>query len=105
MLDVGLFDPIIAAIIRFVKGDPLKVILGKAVLTMIVHLDGDRYVCVFTHLQTVAYQPADIAGHRSAERGADAPDTGTSAWAISTLKKDATQLFNPMPIILALFLS
>ena len=41
MLDTGLFDPVIATIIRSVKGDPLKVIMGTAILTMIVHLDGD----------------------------------------------------------------
>ena len=41
MLDVGLFDPVIAVIVRSVKGDPLKVIVGTAVLTMLVHLDGD----------------------------------------------------------------
>jgi CitMHS family citrate-Mg2+:H+ or citrate-Ca2+:H+ symporter len=41
MLDAGLFDPVVAFIIKYVKGDPLKVILGTAILTMIVHLDGD----------------------------------------------------------------
>ena len=41
MLDAGLFDPVIAFIIKSVKGDPLKVIIGTAILTMIVHLDGD----------------------------------------------------------------
>jgi citrate-Mg2+:H+ or citrate-Ca2+:H+ symporter, CitMHS family len=41
MLDAGLFDPIISFIVRKVKGDPLKVVLGTAILTMIVHLDGD----------------------------------------------------------------
>src|SRR5688572_2916763 len=35
MLDVGLFDPVIVAIIRYVKGDPLKVVMGTAILTMI----------------------------------------------------------------------
>ncbi len=37
MLDTGLFDPVIALIVRSVKGDPLKVIMGTAILTMIVH--------------------------------------------------------------------
>src|SRR6186713_3055487 len=41
MLDAGLFDPVIAFIVRSVEGDPLKVIVGTAILTMIVHLDGD----------------------------------------------------------------
>jgi CitMHS family citrate-Mg2+:H+ or citrate-Ca2+:H+ symporter len=34
MLDAGLFDPIISFIVRKVKGDPLKVVLGTAILTM-----------------------------------------------------------------------
>ena len=41
MLDVGLFEPMIKRLLRFVKGDPLKVALATAVLTMAVSLDGD----------------------------------------------------------------
>ena len=41
MLDTGLFDPIVERIIRYAKGDPLKVVMGTAILTMMVHLDGD----------------------------------------------------------------
>jgi CitMHS family citrate-Mg2+:H+ or citrate-Ca2+:H+ symporter len=41
MIDAGLFDPMIAGIIRLVKGDPLKITIGTELLTMIVHLDGD----------------------------------------------------------------
>jgi citrate-Mg2+:H+ or citrate-Ca2+:H+ symporter, CitMHS family len=41
MIDAGLFDPMITAIIRLVKGDPLKITIGTALLTMVVHLDGD----------------------------------------------------------------
>ena len=41
MIDAGLFDPVIVGIVRLVKGDPLKVTIGTALLTMLVHLDGD----------------------------------------------------------------
>jgi CitMHS family citrate-Mg2+:H+ or citrate-Ca2+:H+ symporter len=41
MIDAGLFDPIIAGIVKLVKGDPLKITIGTALLTMLVHLDGD----------------------------------------------------------------
>lgn len=41
MIDAGLFDPVITGIVRLVKGDPLKITLGTALLTMLVHLDGD----------------------------------------------------------------
>jgi CitMHS family citrate-Mg2+:H+ or citrate-Ca2+:H+ symporter len=41
MIDAGLFDPVISGVIHLAKGDPLKITLGTALLTMIVHLDGD----------------------------------------------------------------
>lgn len=41
MIDVGLFDPLIAAIVRAVHGDPLRILLGTAILALIVSLDGD----------------------------------------------------------------
>lgn len=111
MLDAGLFDPIIAGIIRFVKGDPLKVIVGTAILTMIVHLDGDgtaTFMIVMSAFLPI-YKQLNI--NRLILPGIVAlsvgplhlvPWSGTSARAISTLKTDATQLFNPnIPAILA----
>lgn len=41
MIDSGLFDPVISRILKFVKGDPLKIVVGTAILTIIVSLDGD----------------------------------------------------------------
>lgn len=41
MIDAGLFDPIIIRIVQLVKGDPIKITVGTALLTMLVHLDGD----------------------------------------------------------------
>ena len=41
MIDTGLFDPSVKFILRLVKGDPLKVVLGTITLTIIVSLDGD----------------------------------------------------------------
>ncbi len=41
MIDSGLFDPVISKILNFVKGDPLKIVVGTAILTIIVSLDGD----------------------------------------------------------------
>jgi CitMHS family citrate-Mg2+:H+ or citrate-Ca2+:H+ symporter len=41
MIDVGLFDPLIRAILRFAGNDPMKLVLGTALLTSIVSLDGD----------------------------------------------------------------
>ncbi|WP_277621946.1 CitMHS family transporter [Chimaeribacter coloradensis] len=41
MTDAGLFDPFIRLIVRIVKGDPLKVLVGTAILGICVALDGD----------------------------------------------------------------
>ncbi|WCE06171.1 CitMHS family transporter [Pseudoxanthomonas sp. JBR18] len=41
MIDAGLFDPLVGRILRVVKGDPLKIVMGTAVLAMLISLDGD----------------------------------------------------------------
>lgn len=41
MIDAGLFEPIVNAILRIVKGDPLKIALGTVALASLVALDGD----------------------------------------------------------------
>ena len=41
MIDVGLFDPLVRFILRIVGGDPMRLVLGTAVLAMVVSLDGD----------------------------------------------------------------
>ncbi|MEU2719571.1 CitMHS family transporter [Streptomyces smyrnaeus] len=41
MIDVGLFDPIVRGILRFCRADPLRIVVGTAVLAAIVSLDGD----------------------------------------------------------------
>jgi CitMHS family citrate-Mg2+:H+ or citrate-Ca2+:H+ symporter len=110
MLDAGLFDPVVSLIIRSVKGDPLKVIMGTAMLTMIVHLDGDgtaTFMIVLSALLPI-YRQLNI--NRLILPGIVAlsvgpmhlvPWSGTSARAISTLNSDAVHIFNPnIPAIL-----
>ncbi|MBB5936317.1 CitMHS family transporter [Streptomyces zagrosensis] len=41
MIDVGLFDPIVRIILRFCKADPVRIVVGTAVLAAVVSLDGD----------------------------------------------------------------
>ena len=41
MIDTGLFDPLVRLILRFVKGDPVRLVVGTALLTSIMSLDGD----------------------------------------------------------------
>lgn len=51
MIDAGLFDPIVKRILRAVGGDPLKVVMGTAILAAFVSLDGDGST---TYMITVA---------------------------------------------------
>jgi citrate-Mg2+:H+ or citrate-Ca2+:H+ symporter, CitMHS family len=111
MLDAGLFDPVIAFIIRSVKGDPLKVIMGTAILTMIVHLDGDGTATFMIVLSAFLPIYKQLNINRLILPGIVAlsvgplhlvPWSGTSVRAISTLKTDAVHIFNPnIPAILA----
>ncbi len=41
MITAGLFDPLANAIIKFVKGDPLRLLIGSAIFILVVSLDGD----------------------------------------------------------------
>ncbi|MGC9539085.1 CitMHS family transporter [Streptomyces sp. UG1] len=41
MIDAGLFEPLIRWILRAAKGDPVRIAVGTAVLTLCVALDGD----------------------------------------------------------------
>lgn len=110
MLDAGLFDPVIAFIIKSVKGDPLKVIMGTAILTMIVHLDGDGTATFMIVLSAFLPIYKALKINRLILSSIVAlsvgplhlvPWSGTSARAISTLKSDAVHIFNPnIPAIL-----
>lgn len=104
MLDAGLFDPVIATIIRVAKGDPLKVIMGSAILTMIVHLDGDGTATFMIVISAFLPIYKELKINRLILTGIVAlgvgpmhlvPWSGTSARAISTLSSDAVHLFNP----------
>lgn len=41
MIDSGLFDPLIRKILKRVNGDPMKIAVGTALLSLTVALDGD----------------------------------------------------------------
>ncbi|MCA1272051.1 citrate:proton symporter [Streptomyces sp. 7G] len=41
MMEVKLFEPVVQAIIRASKGDPLRIVVGTAALSLCVALDGD----------------------------------------------------------------
>jgi CitMHS family citrate-Mg2+:H+ or citrate-Ca2+:H+ symporter len=104
MLDAGLFDPVITFIVRSVKGDPLKIVIGTAVLTMLVHLDGDGTATFMIVLSTFLPIYKKLGMSRLILAGIVAlsvgpmhlvPWSGTSVRAISTLNTDALHIFNP----------
>jgi len=41
MIDVGLFDPVVRVILRVAGNDPVKVVVGTALLAAVISLDGD----------------------------------------------------------------
>lgn len=51
MTDTGLFDPLVARLVKIVHGDPLLILLGTVVLCAIVSLDGDGST---TYIITIA---------------------------------------------------
>ncbi|KPM46766.1 CitMHS family transporter [Jiulongibacter sediminis] len=104
MLDAGLFDPVISFIIRSVKGDPLKVILGTAILSMIVHLDGDGTATFMIVLSAFLPIYKALKINKLVLPGIVAmsvgpihlvPWSGTSARALSVLETDSVHLFTP----------
>lgn len=104
MLDAGLFDPVINSIIKLVKADPLKVIIGTAILTMMVHLDGDGtatfmiVISAFLPLyRELKIKPLILPAIVALSVGPMhlVPWSGTSARAMATFGADSTQIFNP----------
>src|SRR5688572_21905315 len=104
MLDAGLFGPVVKFIIRQVKGDPLKVVIGTAILTMIVHLDGDGTATFMIVISAFLPIYKELKMSRLVLAGTVAlsvgplhlvPWSGTSARAISTLNSTAPEIFNP----------
>jgi len=41
MIDAGLFDPVVRAILKIVGNDPMKIVVGTFILAVMVSLDGD----------------------------------------------------------------
>lgn len=51
LIDAGMFDPLVNKVIKIAKGDPLKITVGTAILSLLVGLDGDgtiTYLIVVT---------------------------------------------------------
>src|SRR5919107_4043867 len=105
MIDAGLFDPVITGIVRLAKGDPLKITLGTALLTMLVHLDGDGTATFMITISTLLPIYKKLGMNRlllpcivalSAGVIHLVPWSGTMARAMNVMQTDTTNLLVPI---------
>ncbi|MFJ7067415.1 CitMHS family transporter [Streptomyces sp. NPDC101115] len=105
MIDVGLFDPIVRAILRFCKADPVRVVVGTAVLAAIVSLDGDGSTtfmitvsAMYPLYKRLGMSLVVMTGVAATANGVmnTLPWGGPTARAATALKLDAGDIFVPM---------
>ncbi|HEY0646639.1 CitMHS family transporter [Phenylobacterium sp.] len=105
MVDAGLFDPLVRLIVRVVHGDPVRVIVGSAVLALLVSLDGDGsttyIICVSAMLplyRRLGLNPLILACILMLACGITniTPWGGPTARAASALNLSPGDLFVPM---------
>ncbi len=105
MIDTGLFDPLIAKILQVVKGDPLKIVIGTAVLSMMVALDGDgttTYIITVSALlplyKRLGMNRLVLATVAMLSMGVMnmTPWGGAAAMAMASLGLESSELFIPM---------
>lgn len=105
MIDNGFFDPIISRILRLVKGDPLKIVIGTAILTILVALDGDGATTFMITISAMlplykrlGMNPLTLSGVVALGAGVMniLPWGGPTARAMTTLHVDSSVLFNPV---------
>lgn len=105
MIDAGLFDPLINRILKFAKGDPMKVIVGTALLAGIVSLDGDgstTYMITVSSMLAVhkrlGINPMILPAMAIMQNGIMniIPWGGPTGRVMSALALDASQVFVPL---------
>ncbi|WP_030161819.1 CitMHS family transporter [Streptomyces sp. NRRL S-244] len=105
MIDVGLFDPIVRGILRFCKADPVRVVVGTAVLAAIVSLDGDGSTtfmitvsAMYPLYKRLGLSLVVMTGVAATANGVmnTLPWGGPTARAATALKLDASDIFVPM---------
>ncbi|QCY46046.1 Citrate transporter [Glutamicibacter creatinolyticus] len=105
MIDVGLFDKLVAAILKLVGNDPAKVVIGTALLTAVISLDGDgstTFIVVTAALlpvyQRLGMSPVVLTCVAGLTNGTlnVVPWGGPTARAAAALGVEATDIFVPM---------
>ncbi|CQR64864.1 CitMHS family transporter [Streptomyces leeuwenhoekii] len=105
MIDVGLFDPVVRGILRFCKADPMRIVVGTAVLAAIVSLDGDGSTtfmitvsAMYPLYKRLKMSLVVMTGVAAMANGVmnTLPWGGPTARAATALKVDAGDIFVPM---------
>ena len=111
MIDVGVFDLMIGAIVRVVHGDPVRIMVGSGLLALLVSLDGDgattymittaAMLPLYRHMKMDVRMLACIVIMAGGVMNV-LPWGGPTARVISVLKLDAGAIFVPLiPSMLA----
>ncbi|WP_329035881.1 citrate:proton symporter [Streptomyces sp. NBC_00178] len=105
MIDVGLFDPVVRAILRFCKADPMRIVVGTALLAAVVSLDGDGSTtfmitvsAMYPLYKRLKMSLVVMTGVAATANGVmnTLPWGGPTARAATALKVDAADIFVPM---------
>ncbi|MEU6909991.1 CitMHS family transporter [Streptomyces coeruleorubidus] len=105
MIDVGLFDPVVRGILKFCKADPMRIVVGTAVLAAIVSLDGDGSTtfmitvsAMYPLYKRLKMSLVVMTGVAAMANGVmnTLPWGGPTARAATALKLDASDIFVPM---------
>ncbi|MGW6720500.1 CitMHS family transporter [Streptomyces sp. NPDC054995] len=111
MIDVGLFDPIVRGILKFCQADPMRIVVGTAVLAAIVSLDGDGSTtfmitvsAMYPLYKRLKMSLVVMTGVAATANGVmnTLPWGGPTARAATALKLDASEIFVPMIPALAM---
>ena len=105
MIDAGVFDPIISTILKLVKGDPVKIAIGTAVLALLISLDGDgttTYMITISAMlplyKRIGMKPLILAGIAVSASGVMnlLPWGGPTARAMTALHLEMGDIFTPV---------
>ncbi|RBW68627.1 CitMHS family transporter [Bacillus taeanensis] len=106
MIDAGLFDPLIKRILKIVKGDPVKIAIGTAILALLVALDGDgtttymitisAMLPLYQRLNMNPFILATVALLSLSVMSSMTPWGGPATRAIASLGLDAGKFFIPL---------
>ncbi|QCR33492.1 CitMHS family transporter [Lysinibacillus sp. SGAir0095] len=105
LIDAGVFDPVIKTILKVVKGDPVKIAIGTAILALMISLDGDgttTYMITISAMlplyKRIGMKPIILAGIAVSASGVMnlLPWGGPTARVMSALNLEMSEVFTPV---------